>query len=264
LSEGGERRSALRRGLGWSRHALRRAAWAIEDRRLVTEQRRGELGPAHRAWSGNSAGSNRDWWNRYDWAGGGEEWSASAEWKQALIDDVLLPLIPAGAAVLEIGPGAGRWSEVLAARASRLVLVDVSEEPLRRCRERLARFDNVSYVHGGGSELPGIADASIDAVWSFDVFVHIAPSDFVAYLDEIARVLRAGGIAAIHHSDGRNRGRLLSRHGWRAPMSRELFAALAEPRGLVVTRQFDAWGEHGEFDLSAFGDAISVCRRGAG
>jgi ubiquinone/menaquinone biosynthesis C-methylase UbiE len=177
---------------------------------------------------------------------------------------VLLPLIPAGAAVLEIGPGAGRWSEVLAPRAGRLVLVDISEEPLRRCRERLAGFDNVSYVHGRGSELPGIADASIDAVWSFDVFVHVAPSDFLAYLDEIARVLRADGVAAIHHSDGRNRGRLLSRHGWRAPMSRELFAALAEPRGLAVTRQFDAWGQAGEFDLSAYGDAISVCCRRAG
>ena len=101
-------------------------------------------------------------------------------------------------------------------------------------------------------------------MWSFDVFVHVAPLDFLAYLDELARVLRPGGIAAIHHSDGRNRGRLLSRHGWRAPMSRELFAALAEPRGLAVTRQFDAWGQAGEFDLSAYGDVISVCRRRAG
>ena len=261
---GSDRRSAPRRALGWLRHAVRRAAWAIEDRRLIAEQRRGTLGRAHRSWRGNSAGSNREWWDRYDWSGGGEEWTASAEWKRALIDDVLLPLIPAGAAVLEIGPGAGRWSEVLAPRASRLVIVDVSEEPLRLCRERLTGFDNVSYVHGRGSELPGIADASIDAVWSFDVFVHVAPSDFLAYLDEIARVLRAHGVAAIHHSDGRNRGRLLSRHGWRAPMSRELFAALAEPRGLAVTRQFDAWGERGEFDLSAYGDAISVCHRRAG
>jgi len=93
--------------------------------------------------------------DRYDWSGGGEEWTGSAEWKQALIDDVLLPLVPAGAAVLEIGPGAGRWSQVLAAQASRLVLVDVSEEPLRRCRERLTGFDNVSYVHGRGASCPG-------------------------------------------------------------------------------------------------------------
>jgi ubiquinone/menaquinone biosynthesis C-methylase UbiE len=261
VNEKPDRRALLVRSLGWLRHALRRAGWAIEDRRLVAEQRRGHLGGAHRRWSGNSAGSNRDWWDRYDWSGGGEEWSESAEWKQALVDDVLLALIPAGVAVLEIGPGAGRWSQVLAARSSRLVLVDVSEEALRRCRERLSEFANVSYVHGPGSELPGIAEASIDAVWSFDVFVHIAPLDFVAYVDEIARVLRPGGVAVIHHSDGRNQGRLLSRHGWRSPMSRELFAALAPARGLIVTRQFSSWGERGEFDLGAFGDAITVCRR---
>src|ERR1022692_1257305 len=61
--------------------------------------------------------------------GRGEEWYVSWEWKQALIDDVLARWIPAGAVVLEIGPGAGRWSEFLVERASGLVLVDVNERP---------------------------------------------------------------------------------------------------------------------------------------
>jgi len=257
----GRGRTPVRRALGWLRHAARRASWTIEDLRLADEQRRGRLGRAHLRWSGNSTGSNRAWWNRYDWAGGGEEWSASREWQEALISEVLLRLVPAGTEVLEIGPGAGRWSRVLAQRASRLVVVDISEKPLMLCRERLAAFDNVTYVLGPGNRLPGIADASIDAVWSFDVFVHIAPRDFVAYLDEISRVLRAGGVAVIHHSHGRNRGAIPSRHGWRTPMSRQLFASLAASRGLVVTEQFDSWGERRQFDLSAFGDAISVCRR---
>ena len=73
------------------------------------------LGPAHRGWSGNSAVENRDRWERWDWTSLGEEWSASPEWKQGLVDDVLLPNIPPGGTVLEIGPGGGRWSEVLAA-----------------------------------------------------------------------------------------------------------------------------------------------------
>jgi ubiquinone/menaquinone biosynthesis C-methylase UbiE len=255
-------RSQLRRGAGWLRHAVRRAVWAVEDRRLIAEQRRLELGPAHRRWRSNSVGANREWWDRYDWTRGGDEWTESAEWKQALIDEVMLAAIPSRGEVLEIGPGAGRWSLALAENSLRLVVVDISAETLRGAGKRLAAFDNVTYVHGGGSDLPGIADGSIDAVWSFDVFVHIAPPDFVAYLDEIARVLRPGGVAVIHHSDGRNRGRLLSRHGWRAPMSRELFAALAQPRGLALTRQIDSWGEDGQFDLAAFADVISVCRRG--
>jgi SAM-dependent methyltransferase len=115
-------------------------------------------------------------------------------------------------------------------------------------------------VLSSGSDLPGVESGSIDAVWSFDVFVHLHPSDQAAYLQEIARVLAPAGVACIHHADGRNRGLLPSRLGWRAPMSRGLFAALAGARGLKVESQFDSWGPDGVHDLSAFGDAITVCR----
>jgi ubiquinone/menaquinone biosynthesis C-methylase UbiE len=162
---------------------------------------------------------------------------------------------------LEIGPGAGRWSEVLASRASRLVLADVSERPLELCRERFAGDTHIDYVLSSGSDLPGVKGGSIDAVWSFDVFVHTAPGDQAAYLGEIARVLVPGGTAVVHHADGRNRGRLPSRSGWRSPMSRRLFTALAAEHGLRVECQFDSWGPGGRYDLSAYGDAITVCKR---
>ncbi len=220
----------------------------------------GVLGPAHRRWRGNSAGENRERWDGWDWSGGGEEWNASAEWKQSLIDSVLLEWIPADRAVLEIGPGAGRWSSVLAPRASRLVLVDVSERPLELCRERLAGAGNVEYVLSSGSDLPGVADRSVDAVWSFDVFVHVAPLDQDRYLAQIARVLAPGGVAVIHHSDGRNLGSVPSRAGWRAPMSRGLFANLARAHGLTVEAQLDSWGDGARHDLGAFHDAITVLR----
>ena len=244
-----------------ARHTVRRARWRVEDRRLTAEQRRGVLGSAHLRWRENSSNDNRRRWSGYDWSGRGEEWNASSEWKQALIDDVLARWIPAGAVVLEIGPGAGRWSEFLAERASQLVLVDVSERPLELCRERFNGDAGIQYVLSSGSDLPGVEDASIDAVWSFDVFVHVAPRDQAAYLEEIARVLKPGGKAVVHHSDGRNRGQLPSRHGWRSPMSRGLFAALAAERGLQVEHQLDSWGPDGRYDLSGYADAITVCRR---
>jgi ubiquinone/menaquinone biosynthesis C-methylase UbiE len=233
----------------------------IEDYQLTAEQRRGVLGPAHLRWRGNSPLDNRRQWTDYDWSGRGEEWNASSEWKQALIENVLARWIPVGAAVLEIGPGAGRWSQVLAASASRLVLVDVSERPLELCRERFSGDTRIQYILSSGSDLPGVEDGSIDAVWSFDVFVHVAPRDQAAYLEEIARVLTPGGVAVVHHSEGRNHGQLPSRHGWRSPMSRDLFAALAVERGLQVERQFDSWGPNGRYDLSGYADAITVCRR---
>jgi len=246
---------------GSGRRAARRARWAVQDHRLAIEERRGILGPAHLRWRENSAREHRRRWSEYDWSRGGEEWNASEEWKQGLIDDVLTRWIPDGGVALEIGPGAGRWSEPLAARTSRLVLVDVSERPLELCRRRFAGDTGIEYVLSSGNDLPGVEDASIDAVWSFDVFVHLAPSDQAGYLEEIARVLRPGGVAVLHHSDGRNRGALPSRRGWRAPMSRPLFRALATERGLQVDSQFDSWGPGGRYDLSAFADVISVCRR---
>jgi len=132
---------------------VRRARWRIQDRRLTSEQRRGLLGPAHLGWRGNSPEDQRKQWSGYDWSGRGEEWNASLEWKQALVDHVLARWIPADAAVLEIGQGAGRWSETLALRASRLVLVDVSERPLQLCRERFSGRLRSGPVPPGGKQL---------------------------------------------------------------------------------------------------------------
>jgi SAM-dependent methyltransferase len=243
-----------------ARGLRRRAGEAFTDRVLELEQRRGVLGPAHRRWSGNSAADNRDQWTSWDWSSLGEEWNESEDWKRALIDDVLLATIPAGGTVVEIGAGGGRWSEVLVERAQRTILVDVTPAVLDLCRERLGERDDVEYRLSSGSDLPGVEDGSVDAVWSFDVFVHVAPVDQAGYLDEIARVLRPGGIAAIHHADGRNRGNQPSRRGWRAPMSAHLFAVLAGERGLTVERQLRSWS-NGRYGLDAYGDVITVLRR---
>ena len=123
------------------------------------------------------------------------------------------------------------------------------------------RAENVDYVLSSGNDLPGVADESVDAVWSFDVFVHVAPLDQAGYLAEAARVLRPSGVAVIHHADGRNRGKLPSRSGWRSPMSRHLFATLAADSGLAVEAQIDSWGAGGCHDLSAYHDAITICRK---
>ncbi len=250
----------FRSSVGLARSPAIRLRWGLEDRRLIAEQERGVLGPAHQRWRDHSAAENRSRWSGWDWSTRGEEWNASIEWKHALIEDVLMRWIPAGVAVLEIGPGAGRWTEVLASRAARLILVDVSERPLELCRQRFADASNITYVLSSGTDLPTVPDGSVDAIWSFDVFVHIAPRDQAAYLSEIARVLAPGGVAVIHHADGRNRGISPSRKGWRAPMSRKLFASLAAQRYLDVERQLDSWGPDGRHDLRGYGDAITVLR----
>jgi SAM-dependent methyltransferase len=242
------------------RRVSRRLAHRLEDTLLDIEGSRGVLGPAHRMWSDNSTSENRRRWNEWDWSTRGEEWNESEAWKNELVERVMLQLIPPGGTVLEIGPGAGRWSEFLAPRADRLILVDVAQKPLELVAERLSGHANVDYVLSDGASLPGVDDQSVDAVWSFDVFVHIRPRDQAAYLADIARVLRPGGIAAIHHSDGRNRGRAPSREGWRSPMTARLFAALAAEHGLAAEREVREWSD-ARHDLGAFHDVISVLRQ---
>lgn len=187
----------------------------------------------------------------YDRSEHSEGWSASPEREQALLDEVLTRWIPVGAVTLEIGPGSGRWSETLAMRALHLVLVDVNERPLELCRALLGDEGRVEYIRSSGNDLPGVTDCSIDAVWSFDAFVYMAPRDQVAYLREIARVLVPGGVAVIHHGDGRDRGEI----------SRELFATLASRSGLRIESQFDSWGPGGCYRLRGDAEAITVCRR---
>jgi SAM-dependent methyltransferase len=257
--EFGPRYATADAGLRVSRNLAQR----LEDALLEIEGSRGVLGPAHARWRDNSTSENRRRWNEWDWSSQGEEWNESKAWKDALVEDVMLPLIPSDGTVLEIGPGAGRWSVFLARRAGRLIVVDVAQKPLEVVAERLAGASNLECVLSDGASLTGVDDDSVDAVWSFDVFVHIRPRDQAAYLTEITRVLRPGGVAAIHHADGRNRGRAPSREGWRAPMSARLFASLARERGLELDRQIRHWsaGRHG---LEAFHDAITVLRRPTG
>lgn len=229
---------------------------ALEIRLLGIEGERGVLGPAHRAYTGHSSRENRAIWETWDWSRRGEEWDDTdepEEWRASVIEHVLLPNFPPGGGnVLEIGPGGGRWSEALQSRADHLVLVDVTERALELCRTRFADATNIDYVLTDGATLPDVADGSLDFVWSFDAFVHIAPLDIAAYVSEVARVLKPGGRAVIHHAGRYRRG-----PGWRSPMTAALFARIAEQHRLRVTRQFDSW-DGGRFGVRTNQDVITV------
>jgi ubiquinone/menaquinone biosynthesis C-methylase UbiE len=183
----------------------------------------------------------------------GEEWTVSAEWKKSLIDDVLIKHIKPGTAVLEIGPGAGRWTEVLQPIARALFAVDVSAKAIEMCKKRFSSATNINFFLTRKASLGFIPDKTIDAIWSFDVFVHINPGETDSYLSEFKRVLIPGGIAVIHHpKDGGLHG------GCRSRMTARLFADLLEKHGLTLLRQFDSWGENGRFNIRRYGDCISV------
>ena len=192
------------------------------------------------------------WQDGYDWRRGGEEWTPSAEWKRSLTA-LIRERAPRQGAILEIGPGAGRWTEALQKLAGALTVVDVSRTSIEACRARLAGSDNVRYLVNDGRTLPDIPDDSIDFIWSFDTFVHVSPEDTAAYAGEFRRVLRRGGRGIVHHpASGGLRG------GFRSRMTSDAFMSLLRSTGLVPLEQFDSWGPQGAFDVKHFGDAITV------
>ena len=204
----------------------------------------------------NTTEYNRRVWDAYDWRGGGEEWSLSPEWRQSIIDDLLLANMPKSASVLEIGPGGGRWSTVLREHAAELTLADVSEGAIEACRQLFAGDEHVRFIVTNGADLKGVANESIDYVWSFDVFVHIAPGDQAGYISEFARVMRPGARGVIHHA-----GAGSTAEGWRSGMTGERFAGLLAQNGLRVISQSDRWGEEAEQRVPVEGDVVTVFER---
>lgn len=100
--------------------------------------------------------------------------------------------------VLEIGCGIGRMTARLAELYGQVIGLDISATMLERARIVLRDAPNVRLVHGNGKDLAGIADASVDAVFSYIVLQHIPTADGqLAYLREVRRVLRPGGAAGL-------------------------------------------------------------------
>lgn len=196
---------------------------------------------------------NYEIWEHWNWGSRGEEWTESEEWKESVIHDVLLKYAGAMDVVLEIGPGAGRWTETLQELSPDLLVVDISPATIEACKKRFSHCGNIRYYVNDGSRLPFVPAETVDFIWSFDVFVHISPNDIEQYLRECRRILRKGSRAVIHHA---NEGGLHG--GFRSRMTGDLFVQMLERQGLSPLSQFDTWGEGGRFGVRGYRDAITV------
>ena len=128
---------------------------------------------------------------------------------------------------------------------------------MEACEKRFADFDNVQFRTNSGCDLPGIDDGSLDAIWSFDVFVHINAKEVEQYAAEFARALKPGGVGVIHHGNvGGKRG------GWRSDMTAERMKEILESQGLEVTDQIESWvdGEE-EHQVGLYDDSVTVFKK---
>lgn len=148
---------------------------------------------------------NLDWWNEdYDWRYAGDPWSkpwgsAQRQWYGSIYPRIQA-FLPA-AAILEIAPGFGRWTEFLLEHCETLVGVDVSPKCIDACVQRFAGRSAARFAVNDGHSIPMVEDSSIDFVFSYDSLVHVEAETLAGYLSELARVLRPDGVAFLHHSN---------------------------------------------------------------
>ncbi|MBN8482442.1 MAG: class I SAM-dependent methyltransferase, partial [Xanthomonadales bacterium] len=126
---------------------------------------------------------------------------------------------------LDFGCGAGRVSRALAAHFEHVVGLDVSASMVATARRLNADRANLEFRENASARLEGIADASIDFVYSMMTLQHIPSSLAHGYVEEFLRVLAPGGVAVFQFvagADASLRGRMFARlsNRWLNPLRR--------------------------------------------
>lgn len=177
-----------------------------------------------------------------------EEWTDKEFYARGreLVELVVDPAIahlgiePSGMRVLDIGCGAGRLAEGLAARFGEVWGLDISERMLGEARQRCPV--KARWVLGDGTSLAGIPDESVDYAISYEVLQHVPhPSVAFSYVREVGRVLRPGGGFQLHLRSGSDSLRQQAVRSLPGPL-RRLAGSVLEATGVVrIGGDIDTW-----------------------
>ncbi len=138
-----------------------------------------------------------DWWERRRQHAGTPEEDAQW-WREVAEVRAAFDAAPLGGDVLELAGGTGIWSEVLAARAERLTVLDGSPEVLALNRARLSARGLRDRVTLRECDLFEWAPARThDAVFFAFWLSHVPSSRVDAFLGAVSAALRPGGCLAL-------------------------------------------------------------------
>ena len=118
-------------------------------------------------------------------------------WREIIREHILpwaIGDVDLGDDVLEVGPGYGATTDVLAERVPRLTCVEIDEELASMLTERFAGADHVTIERGDATALSH-PDGRFTGAASFTMLHHVPTAELQdRLLAEVARVLRPGGI----------------------------------------------------------------------
>lgn len=127
----------------------------------------------------------------------------SDEWR-AVVRDAILPWalaeVDLGDDVLEVGPGYGATTDVIAEQVLKLTAVEIDGELARGLDERFSGNDAVRVVWGDGTALE-FPDNRFSGAVSFSMLHHVEPDELQDRLfREVCRVLLPGGVFVVADS----------------------------------------------------------------
>ena len=148
---------------------------------------------------------------------------------------------------LDFGCGAGRLTRALAEHFEHVVGIDVSATMIDAARWLNADVGRAEFRVNESPRIEGIADRSVDLVFSHITLQHIPTALALGYVDEFFRVLAPGGVAMFQFVDGADdslRGRIfgLASNRWLNPLRRvawrrrDVFEMHALPERLLAER----------------------------
>jgi ubiquinone/menaquinone biosynthesis C-methylase UbiE len=121
----------------------------------------------------------------------------SDEWRELVRSSILpwaLGTIDLGADVLEVGPGYGATTDVLAESVPRLTAVEIDQELAAMLTERFAASAHVTVIVGDATQL-SMPDDRFSGAVSFTMLHHVETEQLQdRVFAEVARVLQPGGI----------------------------------------------------------------------
>lgn len=122
----------------------------------------------------------------------------TGHWRHVIQDQILpwaLNGIDLGGRVLEVGPGPGLTTDILANRTTDLTALEIDPKLAAALRRRLDH-DHVTVEQGDATAMP-FEDASFDTVVCFTMLHHVPSAELQdRLLTEARRVLRPGGTFA--------------------------------------------------------------------
>lgn len=145
--------------------------------------------------------------------------------------------------ILEIGCGTGEFSRLLAARAEKVLAIDLSGQMIRLARERSQLYPNIDFVEGDAMSYQ-FPDNHFDCIATLTTIHHLP---FEAFLGKIRNALKPGGVFVCLDLYQRSNLTDLLFDGVAYPAG--LFLQLiktGKPRPPVEVRE--AYAEHGKTD----------------